>query len=165
MCEEPTADRTKIEEMTDCIRSLNPSAKIVRTVFRPKPLEDIRNEKVLLTTTAPPAVAGTIRNSLEEAYGCEVVAISHHLSNRPKLRSDIQDALRSAGPTVLLTELKAAAIDVATAMGLEAGLRVVYADNALLGTEGEPDLAEQVVRLAQTASERFDKRNHNEENQ
>jgi cyclic 2,3-diphosphoglycerate synthetase len=159
-CEEPMADEAKISEMAACIKKLNPSATVVRTVFRPKPLEDIHNEKVLLTTTAPAAAAEIIRSCLEEKYGCEVVAISHNLSHRPRLRDDIAMALKHDGPTVLLTELKAAAVDVATALGVEAGVRVVYADNALVELDGEPSLAGEIVRLAELAVERFGKRNH-----
>ncbi len=155
MCEEPMADPKKISAMFDCIRALNPSARVVKTVFRPKPLGDIKNERVLLATTAPKIAGEIIRNSLEREFGCEVVAVSHHLSNRPKLRADIAEAIKSRRPTVLLTEVKAAAIDVATALGLEANLRVVYADNIPLEIDGEPKLAEEVVRLAELAVERF----------
>ncbi len=159
-CEEPMADERKISEMADCIRRLNPEARIVKTVFRTKPLADIRNEKVLFTTTAPATAGDTIRRELEEEFGCEVVGISHHLSNRPRLRNDIEEIMKR-GPSVLLTELKAAAVDVATAAGLEAGLRVVYADNALLEIEGEPRLADEVVRLAELAVGRFEEKGPN----
>ncbi len=158
MCEEPMADGTKISEMTARIRALNPSAKIVRTVFRTKPLGDIRNERVLVATTAPSAAGATIRDNLEREFGCTVVAISHHLSNRPRLRNDIAEAIKKGRPSLLLTELKAAAVDVATALGLEAGLRVVYADNALLEIDGEPALAEEILRLAESAVDRFNQR-------
>lgn len=158
MCEEPTADERKIAEMTNLIRELNPSAGIIRTVFRPKPLEDIKGEKVLFTTTAPVAAGENIRRSLEEEYSCEVVGVSHHLSNRPKLRKDIEDTIKKGAPTALVTELKAAAVDVATAMGLEAGLRVVYAGNALVEIEGEPKASEKILQTAKLAVERFNKR-------
>lgn len=157
-CEEPLTDRGKISDMASAIRALNPSARIVKTVFRPKPLEDVRNERVFLTTTAPPAASEIIRNSLERNYGCEVVALSHNLSNRPKLREDIAKAIKEHKPTVLLTEVKAAAIDVATALGLQAGLRVVYADNIPVEISGEPKLADEVLHLAGLASERFQMR-------
>ena len=158
MCEEPMADERKIAEMTECIRALNPSAKVVKTVFRSKPLGDVRNERVLFTTTAPEAAGEKIRRSLEGRFGCEVVAISHHLSNRPKLREDIAEAIEKNKPSVLLTELKAAAVDVSTALGVEAGLRVVYADNVLEELDGESSLAEEIVALAESAVERFNKR-------
>jgi cyclic 2,3-diphosphoglycerate synthetase len=162
MCEEPMADERKISEMAAAIRELNPSAKLLRAVFRPNPLGDIRNERVLFTTTAPPAAGKNIVDSLEEKHGCEVVAVSHNLSNRPKLRNDIARAIREDKPSVLLTELKAAAVDVATAAGLEAGLRVVFADNVLLGVNGEAGLAEEIINLAELAVERFNKREQNE---
>jgi cyclic 2,3-diphosphoglycerate synthetase len=155
MCEEPMADDQKIAEMAECIRTLNPSARIVKTVLRPKPLEDIQGERVLFTTTAPPAAAERIRRSLEEEHGCEVVGISHHLSNRPKLQADIAQVLEKGAPTVLLTELKAAAVDVSTAMGLEAGLRVVYADNSLVEVGDSPNAAEEILEIAKLAVDRF----------
>ena len=158
ICEEPMADERKVAEMEGCIREINPSAGIIKTVFRPRPLEDIEGERVLFTTTAPPVAAEITRRYLQDRYRCEVVGISHHLSNRPKLRADIEEIIKKASPTLLLTELKAAAVDVATAMGLEAGLRVVYADNALLELEGEPKPEEEILKVAETAVERFSKK-------
>jgi len=158
MCEEPMANERKAAEMSDLIRKLNPSARVVKTVFRPKPLEDIRGERVLFATTAPPTASETIRANMEQKFGCEIVAISHHLSNRPKLRADISEAIEAGGPSVLVTELKAAAIDVATALGIEAGLRVVYADNIPIEIEGEPNLANEIIQTAESAVERFKKR-------
>jgi cyclic 2,3-diphosphoglycerate synthetase len=155
MCEEPLADARKIDEMSKLISELNPSARILRTVFRPRPLEDITGERVLLTTTAPASVGKNIIRSLEQEHGCEVVGISHHLSNRPKLRADIEATIKKNAPTALVTELKAAAVDVSTAMALKAGLRVVYADNALVELEGEPSAADEVLRVARMAVERF----------
>jgi cyclic 2,3-diphosphoglycerate synthetase len=155
MCEEPMADKQKVSDMVGRIRALNPSVRIVKTVFRPKPLEDIRNERVVLATTAPSAAGEIIRKSLEQEFGCEVVAISHHLSNRPKLRADIAEAIKKSRPSVLLTEVKAAAIDVATALGLQAGLRVVYADNIPIENNSESRLVEEVLLLAKLAVERF----------
>jgi cyclic 2,3-diphosphoglycerate synthetase len=164
MCEEPMATEQKISELADCVRALNPSARIVKTVFRPKPLEDIRDEKVLLTTTAPTIMGETIRHYIEQKFGCDVVAVSHHLSNRPKLRADIAGAIKDCRPSVLLTELKAAAIDVATALGIEAGLRVVYADNIPVNIESKSRLTEEVIRFAECAVERFTLRKHHEKN-
>jgi cyclic 2,3-diphosphoglycerate synthetase len=162
MCEEPLADKAKVSQMADRIRSLNSSIRLVKTVFRPKPLDDIRNERVLFVTTAPVAAGPTLRDSLEREFGCEVVGMSHHLSNRPKLRADIAEIIRTGDPTVLLTEVKAAAIDVATALGLEAGLRVVYADNIPIEVEPGPTLAEETLRLAELAVERFKRKSHEE---
>jgi cyclic 2,3-diphosphoglycerate synthetase len=97
----------------------------------------------------------TLRKNLEHRFGCEVVAISHNLSNRPKLRADIAEAIEKYRPTTLLTEVKAAAIDVATALCIEAGLRVVYADNVPLEIEGEKKLADEILKVADMAVERF----------
>lgn len=164
MCEEPMAAEQKISELADHIRALNPAVRIVKTVFRPKPLEDIRNEKVLLTTTAPVIMGKTIGQYLEQKFGCDVVAVSHHLSNRPKLRADIADAIERCRPSVLLTEVKAAAIDVATALGIEAGIRIVYADNIPVELDGEPGLIEEVTQFSELAARRFTLRKHREKN-
>ncbi len=155
MCEEPLANMQKIEEMDTALHQVNPAVRVVRTIFRPKPLDDIKNERVLFTTTAPVAAGETIRRYLEREYGCAVVGISHHLSNRPKLREDLAVLLSRERPSVLLTEVKAAAIDVATAFGIESGLRVVYADNIPVPVQGQPSLAEAAVAVAETATERF----------
>jgi cyclic 2,3-diphosphoglycerate synthetase len=155
MCEEPLADRKKIDEMATTIKQVNPATRVIKTIFRPKSLEKIKNEKVILTTTAPAAAGPAIKESLEREYGCEIVGISHNLSNRPKLRADLTHFLATEKPTVLLTEVKAAAIDVATAIGLENGLRVVYADNIPIPLEGEPSLAEAALQVAQKAVARF----------
>ena len=116
------ADNEKVAEMTACIREVNPSARVVQTVFRPKPLQDIRQETVLFTTTAPAAAAKPLVETLEREFGCEVVAVSHHLSNRPRLREDIAEAVRRYKPSVLLTELKAAAVDVRSGLHTNSGL-------------------------------------------
>lgn len=156
MCEEPMAGKQKVAEMADAIRSLNPSAVILKTIFRPKPLEQIRNERVLFTTTAPKLASEIIRQYLEREFGCAVVAVSHNLSNRPALRADIAEAVKKETPSVLLTELKAAAVDVSTKLGIEAGLRVVYADNIPHELDGEPALADEIVNLAALACKRFE---------
>jgi len=67
-----------------------------------------------------------LRAYLEEKYDCQVVGISHNLSNRSRLLADLE----AAPPfELLLTELKAAAVDVATRYCVDRSLGVVYADN------------------------------------
>ena len=51
--------------------------------------------------------------------------------------------------TVLLTELKAAAVDIATKMALSRGLRVVYCDNIPISLSDSPEsLSTELVSLA-----------------
>lgn len=95
-----------------------------------------------------------LRKHLEENEGAQVVGISHQLSNRPRLRADL-DACGTQFD-VLLTELKAAAVDVATAIGLDLGKQVVYCDNVPV-TDGRP-LSDYLIKLAHEARTRFSRK-------
>jgi cyclic 2,3-diphosphoglycerate synthetase len=156
MCEPPMADEEKVREMDACIRAINPEAKVVHTLFRPKPLEDIRGKKVLLAVTAPPKMGPVLAQSLQDNYGCRVVGTSHNLANRPRLREDIAECLdKGEGVEVLLTEVKAAGIDVAARLGKENGLQVVFMDNVLVTVGGDGHLPPLVKDLARKAEDRF----------
>ena len=54
MCEEPLADEDKVQRIVKGLRGLNPEAKIVLTIFRPKPLGD---------TTSPSATSPSCFNT------------------------------------------------------------------------------------------------------
>ena len=93
---------------------------------------------------------------LEENFGCEVVGTTSHLSNRPLLREDMQKYMDKAD--VMLTELKAAAVDVATKDAIAHGLEVVYCDNIPVPiSDSYPDLAESVIKLVDSAIDDFNK--------
>ncbi len=146
MCEEPMASPEKIEEVDKFIKEANPEATVISTVFRPKPLENIANKNVLFATTAPDAIKKVLVDYLEENYGCKIVGTTSHLSNRPLLQKDIEKHIDEAD--IMLTELKAAAVDVATKDALEAGLGVVYCDNipkVCGGLEGEHQLLQNAI--------------------
>lgn len=127
MCEEPMADPQKVKKIEELVKEVNPDAKVISTVFRPKPLENIEGKNILFATTAPDSVKEVLVSYLEENYGCKVVGTTPHLSNRPLLQKDIEKYIDDVD--IMLTELKAAAVDVATKDALEAGLHVVYCDN------------------------------------
>jgi cyclic 2,3-diphosphoglycerate synthetase len=146
MCEEPMASSEKVKRIEEFIKDINPEAEVISTVFRPKPLEDISNKNVLFATTAPDSIKDVLVNYLEEKYGCKVVGTTSHLSNRPLLQKDIEKHIDEAD--IMLTELKAAAVDVATKDALEAGLGVVYCDNipkACGGLEGEHQILQNAI--------------------
>ena len=91
---------------------------------------------------------------LENNYNCEVIGTTAHLSNRPLLRKDIEKYIDKAD--VMLTELKAAAVDVATKDALSHGLEVVYCDNIPVAiNENYPDLKESVIKLVDSAIDSF----------
>ena len=163
MCEEPMCSAEKIKEIEEFVSEVNPNATVISTVFRPKALDDITGKKVLFATTAPEAVKDApeavkdkLVEYLEENFGCEVVGTTSHLSNRPLLREDMQKYMDKAD--VMLTELKAAAVDVATKDAIAHGLEVVYCDNIPVPiSDSYPDLAESVIKLVDSAIDDFNK--------
>jgi cyclic 2,3-diphosphoglycerate synthetase len=157
MCEEPMSTPKKIQAIEEFMGEINPDAKIISTVFRPKPLGDISNKNVLFATTAPDEIKDVLVNHLEENYNCKVVGTTPHLSNRPLLQKDIEKYIDKAD--VMLTELKAAAVDVATKDSLEAGLEVVYCDNIPIAINASyPDLNESILEIVDGAIEDFNKK-------
>lgn len=146
MCEEPMASSEKVKKIEEFIKKANPEAEVISTVFRPKPLENIENKNVLFATTAPDSIKDILINYLEKNYDCKVVGTTSHLSNRPLLQKDIEKYINDAD--IMLTELKAAAVDVATKDALEAGLDVVYCDNipkVCGGIEGKHQLLHNAI--------------------
>ena len=157
MCEEPMSNPAKIKAIEEFISEINPEAKIISTVFRPKPLGDIAGKNVLFATTAPDEIQNVLVDYLEEEYKCKVVGTTPHLSNRPLLQKDIEKYIDKAD--VMLTELKAAAVDVATKDSLEAGLEVIYCDNIPIAIDDSyPDLNESILEVVDGAIEYFNKK-------
>lgn len=153
MCEE-TVDTGHISAVEQCIWSctLN-QPTIVRTVFRPYPLKEISGKKVLFATTASQTASGVLKEHLTKHYGAQVVGASHALADRQKLLDDLAG---SRGAEVLLVELKAAAVDVATRYGLENGMEVVYLDNRPQTLHAEKEtLNMQFIKMAELAENRF----------
>ncbi len=106
---------------------------------------------MVVATTAPEAAGESIKRHLEEEHRCRVVGISHSLSDRGKLSKELQQAGRA---DVLLCEIKAAGIDVATREALGAGMEVVYMDNVPVAVDGG-DLAAMLGKAADLATERY----------
>ncbi|MCZ7525058.1 MAG: 2,3-diphosphoglycerate synthetase [Acidimicrobiia bacterium] len=126
-----------------------PEAPVLRTVLRPWPLRPVADRPVFFATTAPEPVAARLASHLEAQHCATVVGWSSQLANRPRLTEDLA---RAPGAEVLVTELKAAAVDVATRVALERGMEVVYCDNRPV--PGEP-FERAVEALADVAQARF----------
>ena len=146
--EEPNADPAEVEAVRAAVAELRPDVPCVATTFRPKPLESLEGRAVFFATTAPAAVVGKLAAHLEAEHGARVVASSPHLSNRTLLRRDMEAAAGSFD--VLVTELKAAAIDVVAAAGAEAGVETVLSDNVPVPVDGG-DLDGLVDEVAEKA--------------
>jgi cyclic 2,3-diphosphoglycerate synthase len=128
--EDPSALRSPVRRYLD-------DAAFIVTDFVPVPLEEIRGKEAFFTTTAPPGVVEALIRRLEDRYGCTVVGWSTRLADRAGLVQDL-DAVQ--GYDVLLTELKAAAVDTAVARALDRGAEVVFVDNRAEAVEGSMDL-------------------------
>ncbi len=87
----------------------------------------------------------------EREHGADVVVVPGNLSNREKLRADLE-ASAALDADVYLVEIKAAAIDVVAESASERGIAVVFADNEVIALDGEPDLDDEIRRLADSAS-------------
>lgn len=88
-----------------------------------------------MATTAPETAGDRIKRHLESEHGCRVTGITHALSDRKRLRTELKTIARDSD--VLLCEIKAAGIDVATRQALQEGLEVVYMDNVPMGIDGD----------------------------
>jgi cyclic 2,3-diphosphoglycerate synthetase len=152
MCEEPMASSEKVKEMEKVINSIKPGVSQAHCVFRPRPLGDIKGRKIALTTTAPPAILQTtIVPYIEETFDCTIVGASPYLSNRPRVREDMEEMLPHAD--VLLTEVKASAIDVVTREAVKRGLDVVFMDNILQVVGGNiENLEDTIIKMAREVS-------------
>lgn len=146
--EEPVATRASIDGVLDAVRDLRPDVPVAVTTFRPAPIEPVRGTRVFFATTAPAPVLPLLVRHLEEEHGCEVIGSSPHLSDRAKLRQDMRAA--AGGFDVLLTELKAAAIDVVAAAGRDAGVPTVLCDNVPVSLDGTDldTVIDEAARLA-----------------
>ena len=152
MCEEPIVGEDEICAMENAVRKINPGASVVRTVFRPRPLSNVEGKRVILCTTSSLTGLSCMARHLEDAFHCAVVASTNQLSNRAALQEDL-DSFGYLGADVVLTELKAAAVDVVTLWGMANGLEVAYMDNQPLPSDTEFDLEEEIFRVASEAIE------------
>lgn len=151
MAEEPFATASEISNLQEEIERVNGKVTVIRTVFRPYPLKSIRGRKVFVTCTAPEAAGRTLVEHLKRAEGCEVLGISHNLSRRRELAFDLEGA---KGAEVVLTELKAAAVDVVGRFARESGMEVVFFHNRVVPV-GENDLCEFFEGMWRLAAERW----------
>ena len=163
MCENPFGSSSQISAIVSHVqdawrptgeqREPADEIQVVRTVFRPHPVRSVDGADAFVATTAPEEAADHIRRHLEEEHGCKVVGMTHSLSDRGKLEGELTAAKGQA--EVLLCEIKAAGVDVATRTALDEGMEVVYMDNVPHGIDGD-DPAGAIERAARLACERFE---------
>jgi cyclic 2,3-diphosphoglycerate synthetase len=137
------------------VERLRGDARLIVTDFEPWPLGEVRGRDVFFTTTAPRATAEQQTKALESIHGCRVVGWSARLADRAGLAQDLDGA---EAYEVLLTELKAAAVDVACDRALAAGAEVIFVDNRAVVVEGDADLPSALEWTIGLAKERRTRR-------
>ncbi len=134
MCEEPNASKEEIDFLTDQICRVKRDVKIVKSIFRPEPLYNIEKRKVFLVLTSKSRIEKKFKTYLEDKYDCSVTRVSFNLANRDKLREELSSF---NDYDVLLTELKAAAVDMVTEFALKNSKSINYLNNIPVIIEGE----------------------------
>ncbi|HEV8564714.1 MAG TPA: 2,3-diphosphoglycerate synthetase [Actinomycetota bacterium] len=133
------------------VQRFQADARQIITDFIPVPLADVRGRRAFFITTAPEPVAARQVQHLEAEAGCRVVGWSARLADRAGLAEDLEAAERY---DVLLTELKAAAVDIGVEQALARGAEVVFVDNRATVVEGSTDLRTAIAEALELAMER-----------
>jgi cyclic 2,3-diphosphoglycerate synthetase len=145
------SDGGRVPILTSHIHRLRPDAWVVVAELKPVPLREVRGKRVYFATTAPPNVGASLASHLEEVHGCTVVGVSHRLADRAGMAEDVDGAPEFE---VLLTELKAAAVDVAAERALAREAEVVFVDNRAETLQGDGQLPDLLLEAARRAVER-----------
>lgn len=147
----PSAGPDNLSTLYPLARRLRADIRVAVAELQPVPLVDVRGKDAFFATTAHRAVAGSLAERLERSSGCRIVKVSTALADRAALEAD----LASSPPfDVLLTELKAAAVDVAARRALDRGAEVVFVDNRPRTAGGEGEVDELIAEATRLATER-----------
>jgi cyclic 2,3-diphosphoglycerate synthetase len=147
----PFTGSENLSALRSHVRRFMDEARMLVTDFVPEPLRDVRGERVFFATTAPEPAATRQAEHLETVHGCRVVARSSRLADRAGFAEDLDAA---HGYDVLLTELKAAAIDTGAARATHRGAEVVFVDNRAVVVEGSKDLDSALAETIELARNR-----------
>lgn len=151
MCDDFQVSSDELRSLIDGVLSINPGAKVVRCVFRPRPLGDLDGSKVFLASTAPGPAVEIQASYLAREYGATVLGSSAGLSDRRRLEEDLRGP-PAAGADVFVTELKAAGVDTVSTVARREGKRLVYIENVPVSLHGNLD--EELRHLESLARER-----------
>jgi cyclic 2,3-diphosphoglycerate synthetase len=140
----PSSGPDNLSALYPEVRRLRADIRMALAELQPVALADVRGRNAFFATTAHHDVAAHLAAELERTSGCRVVKVSSRLADRAGLEEDLASAPRFE---VLLTELKAAAIDVAARRAVERGAEVVFVDNRPRGVGRDGDLDDLLKEL------------------
>lgn len=138
-----------LDELRTAIVGLRPDLPLIAAAMRLRPLVEAAGKKAALFTTAPAAALPALAAHLEEAHGTEIVHVSGNLARRQELAAELEQIEAD----LFLVELKAAAVDVVLEEAERRGVEAGIVAGEFVPLEGEPDLDEAMLRLAEQAVE------------
>jgi cyclic 2,3-diphosphoglycerate synthase len=147
----PSTGPESLSALYPLVRRLHAGLRVAVAELEPVPLADVRGKDAFFATTSHHELAGRLAAQLERTAGCHVVSFSSNLADRAALEADLAAAPRY---DVLLTELKAAAVDVAARRALEAGADVVFVDNRPKAAGGDGDVDDLLGQTIERARDR-----------
>ena len=151
MAADPDQGSENLSALRSHLQRFHGDARHVVTDLSPVPLADVQGRRAFFATTAPMAVAERQVRHLEAVSGCTVVGWSARLADRAGLMHDLDEA---DDYDVLLTELKAAAVDFACERAIGRGAEVVFVDNRVVAIEGEINLDVALREVVEVARQR-----------
>ncbi len=156
MAEEPLVTKAEVRLLVEAVRGVKPGIAAVPVVFRPRPQAEVRGRRVAFFTTAPEELGPHLVRHLQEQWGCKVASVCCRLADRVALR-EAMESPAMAQVELVLTEIKAASIDLVAEEADKRGLPVVFVDNVPVEAAGarEGQLRELVDGLVALARERF----------
>jgi cyclic 2,3-diphosphoglycerate synthetase len=148
-----------LSTLESLVRRLRPGIRVARAELQPTPMADVRGKDAFFATTAPDELAVRLGDEIERTAGCRVVKVSSRLADRAGLERDLAD---SPVFDVLLTELKAAGVDVAARRAVERGAEVVFVDNRPVAAGGDGDVHDLLREIAELGRRRAARRLRNQ---
>ena len=122
---------------------INPSLVVFRAHYVVEPTVAVSGRRVVVATTAPEQAGEVLESQLRE-LGAVLVAMVHHLSNRDRLRAGLAQLPEH---DLVLTEIKAAAVDVVIPWARSAGIEVGFLHNRVEVEGGIGGLAAVVEKV------------------
>ena len=142
----PVPGSEDLTSLLQHLRGASGQVNVVTARIQTQASADVRGRDAYFLTTAHPDAAAAQAASLQASAGCRIVGWSAALADRARLVRDLEGA---PGYDVLLTELKAAAIDTAAQQAQARGADVVVVANRLHSVDGDLEvLLDLVIDLA-----------------
>jgi predicted GTPase len=147
----PFAGPDNLSALYPLARRLRANLRVAIAELQPIAVADVRGKDAFFSTTAVRELADRQAEQLGRTSGCRVVGVSSRLGDRAGLEEDM-----AAAPPfeVLLTELKAGAVDVAARRARERGAEVVFVENRPVAAGGDGELDDLLLEVVGLARER-----------